>query len=212
MTCVSAALSVERRFYGDQAAMSRLDWNGERPVVLVFFDKECGETIILDSSAFLLNLSGIRKHLGSVHLAMHRVCRERFPVSEWVVIAYGGKRFTNYQSRRIFMSGSFEIKKATDGQFYFHLKAGNGEIILSSEMYEAKASAEKGIASVQVNSPLEERYHRDVAKNGKLYFTLKAANAQVIGNSQMYASAANRDAGIDSVKANGSTKVIKDLS
>lgn len=110
------------------------------------------------------------------------------------------------------MSGSFEIKKAKDGQFYFHLKAGNGEIILSSEMYEAKASAEKGIASVQVNSSHEERYHRDIASNGKFYFTLKAANFQVIGNSQMYVSAANRDAGIDSVKANGSTSVIKDLS
>jgi hypothetical protein len=36
------------------------------------------------------------------------------------------------------MAGKFEIKKAKDGQFYFHLKAGNGEKILASEMYRGK--------------------------------------------------------------------------
>jgi uncharacterized protein YegP (UPF0339 family) len=51
------------------------------------------------------------------------------------------------------MAGTFEIKKAKDGQFYFHLKAGNGQIILSSELYEAKSSAENGIASVKKNAP-----------------------------------------------------------
>jgi uncharacterized protein len=39
------------------------------------------------------------------------------------------------------MSGTFEIKKAKDGEFYFHLKASNGQIILASEMYVAKSSA-----------------------------------------------------------------------
>jgi uncharacterized protein YegP (UPF0339 family) len=36
------------------------------------------------------------------------------------------------------MPGTFEIKKANDGQFYFRLKAGNGQVIPSSEMYQAK--------------------------------------------------------------------------
>ena len=36
------------------------------------------------------------------------------------------------------MAGVFEIKKAKDGEFFFHLKAGNGQIILASEMYKEK--------------------------------------------------------------------------
>ena len=55
------------------------------------------------------------------------------------------------------MAGTFDLKKASSGQFHFNLKAGNGEIILTSEMYEAKASAESGIASVRTNSPNDER-------------------------------------------------------
>ncbi|HEV2641880.1 MAG TPA: YegP family protein [Candidatus Elarobacter sp.] len=108
------------------------------------------------------------------------------------------------------MPGSFEIKKSANGKYHFNLKAGNGEIILTSEMYEAKGSAESGIASVQTNSPKDERYARSVASNGKFYFTLKAANHQVIGNSQMYETEASRDGGILSVKANGATTVVKD--
>ena len=42
------------------------------------------------------------------------------------------------------MAGKYVLKKAKNGQFYFNLKAGNGETILSSEMYKAKASANKG--------------------------------------------------------------------
>ncbi len=42
-------------------------------------------------------------------------------------------------------SGHYEIKKAKNGQYHFNLKASNGEIILSSEMYASKASAENGI-------------------------------------------------------------------
>ena len=49
------------------------------------------------------------------------------------------------------MAGKFEIKKSKDNQFYFNLKAGNGQVILTSEMYKAKASADKGIASVKTN-------------------------------------------------------------
>ncbi|MCG2875554.1 DUF1508 domain-containing protein, partial [Obesumbacterium proteus] len=41
--------------------------------------------------------------------------------------------------------GYYEIKKAKNGQFHFNLKASNGEIILSSEMYASKASADNGI-------------------------------------------------------------------
>ncbi len=77
-------------------------------------------------------------------------------------------------------------------------------------MYQTKDSAKAGIASVQVNSPLEARYDRKTSSNGKPYFNLKAANHEIIGTSQMYSSDEARDAGIASVKANGPTNVIRD--
>ena len=50
------------------------------------------------------------------------------------------------------MAGKFELYKDKSGKFRFRLKAGNGEIIATGEAYESKASAEKGIASVQKNT------------------------------------------------------------
>lgn len=108
------------------------------------------------------------------------------------------------------MAGWFELKKASNGQFHFSLKAGNGETILTSEMYVAKASAENGIASVQKNSGDSTRYKSLTASNGKFYFTLQAGNNQIIGNSQMYGTEAARDGGIESVRQNGSTTDIRD--
>lgn len=108
------------------------------------------------------------------------------------------------------MAGWFELSKSSDGQFRFVLKAGNAETILTSELYKTKASAENGIASVQSNSGLEERFERKESVNGKSFFNLKAANHQVIGTSQMYASAQSRDDGIASVKNNGASKTVKD--
>ncbi|QIL78720.1 YegP family protein [Diaphorobacter sp. HDW4A] len=110
------------------------------------------------------------------------------------------------------MAGWFELSKSSDGQFRFVLKAGNAETILTSELYKTKASAENGIASVQTNAGLEERYERKEATNGKSFFNLKAANHQVIGSSQMYATAKSRDEGIASVKVNGASKTVKDNS
>jgi uncharacterized protein YegP (UPF0339 family) len=108
------------------------------------------------------------------------------------------------------MAGTFEIKKAKDGEFYFHLKAGNGQIILSSEMYEAKSSAENGIASVKKNALDDSRYERKDEKNGKHMFNLKAANHQVIGTSQGYTTIEAREHGIESVKENAPLATVQD--
>jgi len=108
------------------------------------------------------------------------------------------------------MAGWFELSKSSDGQFRFVLKAGNAETILTSELYKAKGSAENGIASVQANCSDDERYEKKTSSNGKAFFNLKAANHQIIGSSQMYASDAARDGGIASVKNNGTTTTIKD--
>ena len=54
------------------------------------------------------------------------------------------------------MAAKFEIKTDAAGKFRFNLKAANGEIIASSEAYEAKASALNGIESVRTNAPIAE--------------------------------------------------------
>lgn len=108
------------------------------------------------------------------------------------------------------MAGWFELSKSSDGQFRFVLKAGNAETILTSELYKAKGSAESGIASVQANCTNDASYERKTSSNGKPFFNLKAANSQVIGSSQMYATESSRENGIASVKLNGTTKTIKD--
>lgn len=109
------------------------------------------------------------------------------------------------------MAGWFELSNSSDGQFRFVLKAGNGETILTSELYKTKASAENGLASVQKNCAEDARYEKKEASNGKFHFNLKAANHQIIGSSQMYAAVSSRDNGIESVKTNGVTQTIKDL-
>ncbi|KRC52364.1 hypothetical protein ASE16_04890 [Leifsonia sp. Root227] len=51
------------------------------------------------------------------------------------------------------MAGKFEIYQSSNGEYRFRLKAGNGEIIATSEGYTSKASAKNGIESVQNNAP-----------------------------------------------------------
>ena len=110
------------------------------------------------------------------------------------------------------MAGWFEVSQAKDGQYRFVLKAGNGEPVLTSELYKTKASTLNGIASVQKNSPDDARYERLVSKADKPYFNLKAANHQIIGTSQFYASEQSRDKGRESVKNNGVSETVKDLT
>lgn len=107
------------------------------------------------------------------------------------------------------MAGWYELSKSSDGQFRFSLNAGNAETILTSELYKSESSATNGIASVQSNCADDSRYEKKEASNGKQFFNLKAANHQTIGTSQMYASAASRDGGIESVKTNGTSTTVK---
>lgn len=98
--------------------------------------------------------------------------------------------------------GKFVISKRKDGEFQFNLRADNGQVILTSEGYAAKASAVNGIESVKKNAPDDSNYERKTSSNGKFYFNLKASNGQVIGSSQMYEAEASRENGIESVKKN----------
>jgi uncharacterized protein len=108
------------------------------------------------------------------------------------------------------MAAKYELKKTSDDQFMFNLKAANGEVILTSERYKAKASAENGIESVRTNSPDDTRYDRREAKDKSPYFVLKAANGEIIGKSEMYSSTSARDNGIESVKRNGPDAKVDD--
>lgn len=110
------------------------------------------------------------------------------------------------------MAGKFELKKSKNGKFFFNLLASNGQIILSSEMYEAKASAVNGIESVKKNSGDAGKYDKLTGKDGSPYFTLKATNGQVIGQSQMYSSEATRDNGIQSCVSHAPGASVSDLS
>ncbi|HYN53780.1 MAG TPA: YegP family protein [Methylotenera sp.] len=110
------------------------------------------------------------------------------------------------------MAGKFELKTAKSGQFHFNLLAGNGQIIMQSEMYESKASALNGISSIQKNAADDARYDRLVSKSAKPYFIIKSGNHQVIGQSQQYESEAGRDSGIESVKKNAPEAEVVDLT
>lgn len=108
------------------------------------------------------------------------------------------------------MAAKFEVLKSTNGQFFFRLKAGNGEIILASEMYSAKDGAVNGIESVKTNAADDGRFERKTSTAGQPYFVLKAANGQTIGRSEMYSSAAAMEKGIVSVKTNAPTAAVTD--
>ncbi|MGG7643544.1 YegP family protein [Rhodovulum sp. YNF3179] len=108
------------------------------------------------------------------------------------------------------MAGKFELYTDKAGEFRFRLKAGNGQIILASEGYKQKASAENGIESVRKNAADDARFDRTETKNGKFRFNLKSTNGQVIGTSENYESASARDNGIESVKSNAPDAKVDD--
>ncbi len=100
------------------------------------------------------------------------------------------------------MAGKFEIKEGSSGKFRFNLKASNGQTILTSEAYETRAGAEKGIESVRKNASDDNRYERKTAKNDEAFFVLKAGNGEPLGRSETYSSASAMENGIESVKRN----------
>jgi uncharacterized protein len=110
------------------------------------------------------------------------------------------------------MAAKFQVEKAKDGRYYFHLKAANGEVIFSSQEYNAKASAQAGIDSVKTNAPIDGQFERKTSSSNQPYFILKAANGETLGRSQMYSSAAAMEKGIDSVKANAPLAAVEDLA
>lgn len=112
--------------------------------------------------------------------------------------------------------GKFVVKKTNTG-IKFDLKATNGEVIATSEVYEAEASCRKGIASVIKNAPIagiedqtvegyetlkHPKFEIYTDKGGEFRFRLKARNGQIIAVSEGYKAMASCLNGINSVKKN----------
>lgn len=110
------------------------------------------------------------------------------------------------------MSGKFELKRTHERLFHFNLYACNGQTILQSEYYQSKASAINGINSIKRNALDKSRYTKYNSIGGRFYFSLKASNHQVIGQSQRYESEAGRNNGIESVMKNAPEAEIIDLT
>ena len=112
--------------------------------------------------------------------------------------------------------GKFVIRKTNTG-IKFDLKATNGQVIATSEVYTTDAACKKGIASVQKNAPVaavEDQTKEGYAvekhpkfevytdKAGEFRFRLKATNGQVIATGEGYKTHANCIKGVESVKKN----------
>ncbi|WP_199118955.1 YegP family protein [Pedobacter sp. ASV28] len=108
--------------------------------------------------------------------------------------------------------GKFEITKRKNGDYQFNLKAGNGQVILTSQGYSTKSGCENGIESVRKNSQDDKHFDRLESSSGKPYFNLTSTNGQIIGTSEMYESTSSRDNGIESVKKNAPDASLDDQS
>ena len=112
--------------------------------------------------------------------------------------------------------GKFVIRETGTG-VKFDLKAGNGEVIATSEVYSSMDSCRKGIASVQKNAPEAAVENQTVEgyavekhpkfevytdKSGEFRFRLKATNGQVIAVSEGYKALASCLNGVASVQKN----------
>lgn len=112
--------------------------------------------------------------------------------------------------------GKFVIKKTNTG-VKFDLKATNGQVIATSEVYNSDAACKSGIASVQKNAPAAAVENQTVEgyateknpkfevytdKAGEFRFRLKATNGQVIAVGEGYKTLANCLNGVESVKKN----------
>ena len=103
------------------------------------------------------------------------------------------------------------LKKSEAAEPYsFSFQGATGKVILRSENYKVKSSAINGIESVKKNCNNAARYEMNEAKNGKLYFNLKASNGQIVATSALFDSSAERDACIAELKNQAPDAVVDD--
>jgi uncharacterized protein len=106
----------------------------------------------------------------------------------------------------------FEVyQSGKKDEFRFHLKADNGQIILSSEGYTTKAACLNGIESVKKNASDPKRFDKTKTPTNMFRFALTAANSQIIGTSQNYKSESGCINGIESVGKTAAKAEIKEV-
>lgn len=112
--------------------------------------------------------------------------------------------------------GKFVIKTTANGGYKFDLKAGNGEVIATSQVYKSLKACQAGVESVKKNalSHVEDqtaegfevkkhpKYEMYEDKAGEIRFRLKAANGEIIATSEGYKKKASAINGIESVGKN----------
>lgn len=118
--------------------------------------------------------------------------------------------------------GKFIVRKTNTG-IKFDLKATNGEVIATSEVYTTEAACKKGIASVQKNAPVAAVENQTVEgyaveknpkfevykdKAGEFRFRLKATNGQIIAVGEGYKAMESCLNGIESVRKNAADSAI----
>lgn len=121
--------------------------------------------------------------------------------------------------------GKFVVKTVKTG-FMFNLKAGNGEIIATSEVYTSEAACMSGIESVRKNAPIANLEDQTVAdpaaaanpkfevytdKAGEFRFRLKARNGEIIAASEGYTAKASCLNGVESVRKNAADAQVEKL-
>jgi uncharacterized protein len=86
-------------------------------------------------------------------------------------------------SSEVGLRGRFDLFAAADGQIYFNLESGSGEVLLYSEGYTDRAGALNGLLSVLDNGGIESRYAIESGPDGEFILNLKAGNGHVIASS-----------------------------
>ena len=104
---------------------------------------------------------------------------------------------------------TFQISR-TSGQYWYHLRADNGEIVQSGEGYISKASCENGIQSVKANC--QPQRFDSFFNAGQYGFNHVATNGEIIGRSEKYTTAQARDHGIQAVMSEAPEATVQDLS
>jgi amphi-Trp domain-containing protein len=104
----------------------------------------------------------------------------------------------NWSNVKRSRKGKFEVFTGADEQWYFRLRAPNGEAILASEGYHTEQGALGGIEAVR-NNVQPEQFEVREPRAGQPYFVLKAKNHRIIGTSQMYKRLASCNKGIKSL-------------
>ncbi|MCW1967185.1 MAG: YegP family protein [Anaerolineae bacterium] len=99
------------------------------------------------------------------------------------------------------MAGKIEIKTTSNGKFMFNLKATNGQIILTSNVFGTKEDAMAAIAKLQALKEGDIEVKTNAA--GEPYFSIAG-----IGKGESYSSKAACDNGVESVKKNAPTATI----